>query len=152
MNHNCIILDGAKGEFGDNVFIAPNCGFYTAGHPLDYEKSKKKCTRFKTTNKKRQIQIASNFAKIGKENGIVIHSCCEKTFLSEYGLKCNGCMSQEIVEYCYANSNKGLVIENIKKHNENSPFLIGNNEIGDKITEAKQKSWIVSQNEQISFI
>lgn len=53
MNHNCIILDGAKVEFGDNVFIAPNCDFYTAGHPLDYEKSKKKCTRFKTTNKKR---------------------------------------------------------------------------------------------------
>ena len=23
--------------FGDNVFIAPNCGFYTAGHPLDIE-------------------------------------------------------------------------------------------------------------------
>lgn len=37
MNHNCIILDCAKVEFGDNVFIAPNCGFYTAGHPLDYE-------------------------------------------------------------------------------------------------------------------
>lgn len=31
-------------------------------------------------------------------------------------------------------------------------FLIGNNEIVDKIKEAKQKSWIVSQNEQISFI
>ena len=42
-----------KVVIGDNVFIAPNCGFYTAGHPLDYEKSKKKCTRFKTTNKKR---------------------------------------------------------------------------------------------------
>ena len=37
MNHNCIILDGAKVELGDNVFIAPNCGFYTAGHPLDYK-------------------------------------------------------------------------------------------------------------------
>ena len=37
MNHNCIILDGAKVEFGDNVFIAPNCGFYTAGHPLEVE-------------------------------------------------------------------------------------------------------------------
>ena len=37
MNHNCTILDGAKVEFGDNVFVAPNCGFYTAGHPLDYE-------------------------------------------------------------------------------------------------------------------
>lgn len=35
MNHNCIILDGAKVEFGDNVFIAPNCSFYTAGHPID---------------------------------------------------------------------------------------------------------------------
>lgn len=34
-NHNLVILDGAKVTFGDNVFIAPNCGFYTAGHPLD---------------------------------------------------------------------------------------------------------------------
>lgn len=34
-NHNLVILDGAKVEFGDNVFIAPNCGFYTAGHPID---------------------------------------------------------------------------------------------------------------------
>lgn len=37
MNHNCVILDCAKVEFGDNVFIGPNCGFYTAGHPLDCE-------------------------------------------------------------------------------------------------------------------
>jgi len=32
-NHNLVILDGAKVQFGDNVFIGPNCGFYTAGHP-----------------------------------------------------------------------------------------------------------------------
>ena len=38
MNVNCVILDGAKITFGDNVFVAPNCGFYTAGHPLDAEK------------------------------------------------------------------------------------------------------------------
>ena len=37
VNHNCVILDAAKVTFGDNVFIAPNCGFYTAGHPLDVE-------------------------------------------------------------------------------------------------------------------
>ena len=37
-NHNCIILDTAKVIFGDNVMIAPNCGFYTAGHPLDAER------------------------------------------------------------------------------------------------------------------
>lgn len=35
MNVNSVILDGAKVTFGDDVFIAPNCGFYTAGHPLD---------------------------------------------------------------------------------------------------------------------
>ena len=37
-NHNMVILDGAKVIFGDNVFIAPNCGFYTAGHPIDSER------------------------------------------------------------------------------------------------------------------
>ena len=37
-NHNTVILDCAKVKFGDNIFIAPNCGFYTAGHPIDYER------------------------------------------------------------------------------------------------------------------
>ena len=36
-NHGCVILDGGKVTFGDNVFIAPDCGFHTAGHPLDAE-------------------------------------------------------------------------------------------------------------------
>ena len=30
-------MDPAKVKFGDNVFIAPNCGFYTAGHPIEYQ-------------------------------------------------------------------------------------------------------------------
>lgn len=34
-NHNTVILDAGKVVFGDNVFVAPNCGFYTAGHPID---------------------------------------------------------------------------------------------------------------------
>ncbi|PZP49577.1 MAG: maltose acetyltransferase [Pseudopedobacter saltans] len=34
-NVNCTILDVAKVTFGDNVLIAPNCGFYTAEHPVD---------------------------------------------------------------------------------------------------------------------
>ena len=37
-NHNTVILDGAKVKFGNNVFIAPNCGFHTAGHPVDAER------------------------------------------------------------------------------------------------------------------
>ena len=37
-NHNTVVLDGARVTFGDNVFIAPNCGFYTAGHTIDTER------------------------------------------------------------------------------------------------------------------
>ena len=37
-NHNCVILDCAKVIFGDNVFVGPDCGFYTAGHPLDVKR------------------------------------------------------------------------------------------------------------------
>ncbi|SFB42322.1 maltose O-acetyltransferase [Rhizobium sp. NFR07] len=37
-NVNLIILDGAKVTIGNNVFIAPNVGIYTAGHPLDIER------------------------------------------------------------------------------------------------------------------
>ena len=37
-NHNLVILDCAKVTFGDTVFIAPDCGFYAAGHPIDAER------------------------------------------------------------------------------------------------------------------
>lgn len=36
-NHNLIILDAAKVSFGSNVFIGPNCAFYTAIHPIEAE-------------------------------------------------------------------------------------------------------------------
>lgn len=154
-----------------------------------YEKVKRNAPNINPPTKEEQIEIAKAFSKIGKENNMVIHACCEKTYLSQYGLQCNGCMSQEIVEkainntlhppkrknlrqecnclmgndigayntcghlckYCYANANKQFVIENMKKHDDDSPFLIGRSEQGDKITEAKQKSWRI-ENEQISFI
>ena len=34
-NHGLVILDAAPVTIGNNVFIAPNVGLYTAGHPLD---------------------------------------------------------------------------------------------------------------------
>lgn len=37
-NFNLIILDGAKVTIGNNAFIAPNVGIYTAGHPMDAER------------------------------------------------------------------------------------------------------------------
>lgn len=35
-NYNLVILDCAKVIIGDNVFIGPNVGIYTAGHPLHF--------------------------------------------------------------------------------------------------------------------
>ena len=34
-------MDGAPVRFGNNVFVAPNCGFYTAGHPVNAEERNK---------------------------------------------------------------------------------------------------------------
>ena len=63
-----------------------------------YEKVKHNAPDIKPPTKEEQIEIAKSFYKIGKENNMTIHACCEKDFLSEYGLKCNGCMSQKIIE------------------------------------------------------
>ena len=154
-----------------------------------YEKVKRNAPDLRPPNKEEQIEITKAFSKIGDKNNIVIHACCEKDYLKDYGIDITGCMSQEIVEkaianklkvpklsdkregcncllgndigayntcghlckYCYANAHAGLVKENMKKHIWNSPFLIGKEEPGDKITEAKQKSWRID-SEQISFI
>ncbi len=37
INHDCYFMDCNKIVIGDNVFIGPNCGLYTAIHPLDYQ-------------------------------------------------------------------------------------------------------------------
>ena len=33
-NNNCVLVDPGRITFGNNVFIGPNCGFYTANHPI----------------------------------------------------------------------------------------------------------------------
>ncbi len=155
-----------------------------------YEKVKRNAPNLRPPTEEEQIQIAKAFSEIGKQNNIIIHSCCEKIFFKDYGLDVTGCMSKEIIEkavgnklnvpkryckregctcllgndigayntcghlckYCYANANVSTVRENMKKHISTSPFLIGENEEGDKITEANQKSWKTNIIEQISLI
>lgn len=51
----------------------------------------------------------------------------------------NSCL--HLCSYCYANGNPNLVLSNFKKHDEDSPFLIGNISPDDKIRLAKQESW-----------
>ncbi len=40
-NHGLVVLDAGGVTFGDNVFIAPSCGFHTSGHPIDFERRNK---------------------------------------------------------------------------------------------------------------
>ncbi|SJM88889.1 probable Putative acetyltransferase YJL218W [Zygosaccharomyces bailii] len=40
-NHSLTILDAAEVRIGDNVFIGPNVGMHTSGHPIDFERRNK---------------------------------------------------------------------------------------------------------------
>lgn len=50
-----------------------------------------------------------------------------------------------LCKYCYANYSEKLVKENLKKHDKNSPLLIGELMTQDKLYCAKQESWIDNQ-------
>lgn len=50
-----------------------------------------------------------------------------------------------LCKYCYANMEKELVLKNMRQHDPKSPLLIGHIQSGDKITEAKQVSYIQRQ-------
>lgn len=41
INHNAYLMDGATITIGKNCFIGPNCGMYTANHPLIAEERNK---------------------------------------------------------------------------------------------------------------
>ncbi|MCR5703894.1 MAG: DUF1848 domain-containing protein [Eubacterium sp.] len=50
--------------------------------------------------------------------------------------------------YCYANTRKKEVEENMRKHDSNSPFLIGHGRVDDVVHIPEQRSWI---DEQVQF-
>ena len=68
-----------------------------------YEKVKRNAPDLRPPTEEEQIQIAKAFSKIGKQNNIIVHSCCEKSYLKDYGLDISGCTSKEIVEKAIEN-------------------------------------------------
>ncbi len=54
INNDCVFVDPNEIIMGDNVMIGPQCGFYTALHPLDAE------TRIKGYESAKPIKIGNN--------------------------------------------------------------------------------------------
>lgn len=57
-----------------------------------------------------------------------------------------------LCRYCYANVNNEAVKQNRRRHDPDSPFLVGNLEKGDIIHEAKQVSWRNNQMNLFDFL
>lgn len=73
ININNYFMDGATIEIGDNVFIGPSCGFYTANHPLDYQR------RNQGLEKALPIKVGDNCwfgANVSVMPGVTIGSGC----------------------------------------------------------------------------
>ncbi|UTY39071.1 sugar O-acetyltransferase [Allocoprobacillus halotolerans] len=73
ININNYFMDGADITIGDNVFIGPSCGFYTANHPLDYK------NRNKGLEKALPITIGNNVwigANVSIMPGVIVGDGC----------------------------------------------------------------------------
>lgn len=106
-----------------------------------------------------QKALCQKFTDIAKANGMTVKTCCG----SERKWQCmnvrirarSNCLlgsdigaydsCRHLCRYCYANMDKERVLKNMQQHDPMSPFLIGNSQPGDKVTEAKQKNCRVKQ-------
>lgn len=127
---------------------------------------------FSKIAKENQLQLhACCEREFLKEYGIDVAGCqsqkvIEKAFNEKLNVKerksqrltCNCLLGRDIGEYntcmhlckyCYANAHSNLVKENVRKHNCNSPLLIGNFKEVDNIKEAKQISWKTYKQESL---
>lgn len=65
INHNGVFLDEAKIVIGNNVFVGPNCGFYTASHPLEADLRNKGLETAKSITVGNNVWIGGNVCILG---------------------------------------------------------------------------------------
>ena len=71
-----------------------------------------------------------------------LRASCSCVFGNDIGVY-NTC--RHFCKYCYANYDKKTVLDNQQMHDPSSPFMIGSYREGDRISDAKQKSYRTGQ-------
>ena len=92
-----------------------------------YEKTKRNFPQAREVSKDERLKIGKEFARIGKENNILIKTCVEGTELDKFGIDSSGCMTKEVIERAI---NKNLNIPKQKARNGECYCLL-NNDIGE---------------------
>lgn len=101
-NHNCVILDGAKVTFGDDVFVGPDCGFYTAGHPIEYSE------RNKGLEYARPIKVGNN---VWLGGGVKVMPGV--TIGNDVVVAAGAVVTKDLPDHCIAGGNPAKVIKKL---------------------------------------
>ena len=105
-NHGLTILDGARVSFGDDVFIGPNCQFYTASHPIDYN------IRNKGLETASEIKVGSN---VWFGGGVIVLPGV--TIGDDVVIGAGSVVTKDIPSHSVAVGNPCKVIKRIKEDN-----------------------------------
>ena len=97
-NHNLVILDCADIEFGNNVFIGPNCGFYAAEHPIEANLRNQGLEYAKPIKVGSNVWIGGGVTVIGGvtigDNALKLRGCGQSMRSHKNSGACCGCRSR----------------------------------------------------------
>ncbi len=105
INHNSVFLDCAPITIGKNTFIGPNCGFYTAIHPINAKERIKAIETAKPINIGENVWIGGNVTILP---GVTIGNNCV--------IGAGSVVTKNIEENVVAVGNPCKIIKNIENN------------------------------------